>query len=724
VETPFFRKSLFVRALVTIVVANLILGSGPLYAYTDIYNLRTPAARHGVTEEIIEDLSEGDSPQRVVHLRSPRIVRQEAAAAIGALTMDDLGDVTGRHLLVRPDVNAPVKDGQISLTDRIIESAKTIKEAAERNARVVVIGHQGRVGDADYLESMQQHAQLLSKEIGRPVKYVHDLYGKDAMEAILSLKDGEILMLKNLRPGEEDPQFVANLEPLFFAFINDAFSVSHRKQAGVVGFSNIPNVAGRLMQRELEGNRRFLTAVQHPYIELLGGAKISDHLDALRYGLDNGLIDRVLTGGLLGQLLLLSEGYKLGEATEKVLRTQDVDEKKRPEGLLSKGFLDELNSIYTEHKDKFELPVDLAYADEQGQRQEISVEDLPEEGIPFLIADNGTRTAERYASIIKDAKTGFEKGPMGNYKNTEFRKGSEIVYKAVAENVPFWMTGGGDTDVLNQELGLTPSHRTLAGGAYLEFKAGKPLPGVLALENSAKNVLRIAEALNVDKPEILSFIDADKSVYRTMGGELLRSFVNTLFGITSSKTPTRALIASSNFMRIPGAKSAVAEVARGFAGAVKVALYGTGAEKLKALFESEDIITAESLDDVLAKLSQLGISTKDILVLSSPEDGIDRELGMRQIMTRQLSTLAVAKALEELFNESALAANAFEIFFDNMAEVKIIPKQVQQNVRDDVLAELEENGVFEFPDELRPDSQVIERIEVASRTYEGFMIQI
>ncbi|MFH0897297.1 MAG: phosphoglycerate kinase, partial [Candidatus Bathyarchaeota archaeon] len=408
---------------------------------------------------------------RLLNSPSWRPVRGAAEAATQLprdfLTLDDVGDLTGKPpVLIRIDANTSVRDGRIGPSDRIVESAPTVRELADRGARVVVIAHQGRRGDADYLESMEQHAALLSQHVGRPIRYVHDLYGEEAVKAILGLKDGEILMLKNVRPGEDDPRFVEILEPLFYAFVNDAFSVSHRAQKSVVGFIGIPNVAGRLMQRELEGNGRFLTAVQHPYIEVLGGSKISDHLDALEFGLRSGLIDRVLTGGLLGQLLLLIEGHKLGEPTERVLREQDVD-RTRPEGLLTQSFLDRLKAIYEQYKDKFVLPVDLAYVDGQGLRQEILVSELPAEGIPFLIADNGTQTAEKYTQMLREAKTVFVKGPQGDYRKEQFRQSSETVLAAVAKSGAMWMTGGGDTDSLIQRLGLTPTHRTLAGGAFL-----------------------------------------------------------------------------------------------------------------------------------------------------------------------------------------------------------------------------------------------------------------
>lgn len=426
------------------------------------------------------------------------------------LTLDDV-TVGGKRVLVRPDLNASVVKGGISLTERITEAAKTIKELSEKSAKVVVMAHQGRPGDADYLESLEQHAAFLSKEMDRPVRYVHDLYGKEAQEAIKTLQDGEILLLKNVRPGEKDKAFIETLEPLFDLFVLDGFSVAHRDQPSVTGFKKIPNVVGRLMQREIEGNSRFLTSAEHPYMELLGGFKISDHLDALEYGLTQGLIDKVLTGGMLGQLLLLIEGYELGEPTREALRTQDVDET-RPNGLL--GLLPRIKTIYETHKDKFELPIDLAYVDSEGNRQEILVSDLSKSKIPYLIGDNGTETARRYAEILRGAKTVFVKGPQGNYKVPEFRKSSEIVLKNVSASEAFWMTGGGDTDKLIGELKLTPSHRTLGGGAFLEFKAGKTLPGIQRLAESAQqfekqiHFTKFGQRLEIGDETVLSEIVA------------------------------------------------------------------------------------------------------------------------------------------------------------------------------------------------------------------------
>jgi phosphoglycerate kinase len=406
------------------------------------------------------------------------------SAMIGKYVTLDEVSVSGKRVLIRPDINAPVSNGKISLTERITAAAVTIKEAAESGAKVTVIAHQGRPGDSDYLESLEQHAKLLSELIGRPVQYVNDLYGQEAVEAIKALKDGEVLLLKNVRPQEKEPQFVSILEPLFDYFILDGFSVAHRATNSVTGFTNIPNLAGRLMEKEWNGNERFLTEIVHPYVELLGGSKISDHIDALKYGLEQGLIDHVLTGGMLGQLLLIIKGYHLGEATTQVLRKQDVDPKERPDGLLS--LIPALTSIYESYKDKIETPTDLAYEDGNGQRQEISVDALGTNGVPFVLADNGTQTANHYAEILKEAKTAFIKGPQGNYKRETMRKASQVTFKAVAESGAYWMTGGGDTDKLVDELDLTPSHRTLAGGAFLEFKAGKELPGIKRLRESAE----------------------------------------------------------------------------------------------------------------------------------------------------------------------------------------------------------------------------------------------
>ncbi|MCD4779818.1 MAG: phosphoglycerate kinase [Candidatus Omnitrophica bacterium] len=398
------------------------------------------------------------------------------------LTLDDV-KIRDKRVLIRLDINAPVSDGKIKPTERITASSETIREAAESGAKVAIIAHQGRPGDDDYMESLDQHAQLLSEKIGRPVRAINDLYGEEAQEAIRSLQSGEVIILGNVRPKEKDPEFVANLEPLFDFFIFDGFSVAHRDTNSVTGFKNIPNVAGRLMERELDGNQRFLTALEHPYVELLGGAKISDHVDALDYGLEQGLIDRVLTGGMLGQLLLLIDGYQLGEPTMKVLREQDVDES-RPEGLLS--LIPRIRDIYERHRDKFESPSDLAYEDADGERQEIAITDLGEDGAPFVIGDNGTETANRYADILREAKTGFVKGPQGNYKNDNFKKSSEITFGALADSGAFWMTGGGDTDQLISDLKLQPSHRTLAGGAFLKFKSGKELPAISRLAESRK----------------------------------------------------------------------------------------------------------------------------------------------------------------------------------------------------------------------------------------------
>ncbi len=460
--------------------------------------------------------------RRVKYLRMVELERLENQTAFANaamtvinkeyLTLDDV-NVSGKRVLIRPDLNASVKDGKISLTERIKSSAETINEMAKKGARVVVDAHQGRFdvktgkGDADYLESLEQHAQKLSELIGRPVKYVHDLYGEQAVAAINALQDGEVLLLMNVRPQENDPEFVKTLEPLFDYMVSDGFSVAHRDTPSVTGFTHIPNIAGRFMQREWDGNNRFTTpaSITHPYMALLGGSKISEHVDYLEYGLKNNLLDHVLTGGMLGLLLLDIQGYHLGEATMNVLRNQDVNAKEgRPEGLII--LKPKLTEIYKKYKDKFETPIDLAYEDGNGIRHEILIEDLGkgenlgrkevrEALAQFVLADNGTQTANYYAGILRKAKTVFVKGPQGNYKKDALRIGSEIPFKAVAESGAFWMTGGGDTDNLVNQLHLIPSHRSQAGGALLELLAGKKLPGLERLKESKSAYSLLEERL-------------------------------------------------------------------------------------------------------------------------------------------------------------------------------------------------------------------------------------
>ncbi len=402
------------------------------------------------------------------------------------LTLDDV-EVSGKTVIVRPDFNVPIDPGTGRILDgtRIREHAVTIKELAEKGAKVVILAHQGRPGEPDFTESLEQHAKALEEAIGRPVKYVHDLYGPEAKEAIKSLKPGEVLVLKNVRTFPEErkkkspeehaqSELVRELAPLADLFVLDGFSVAHRAHASVVGFAAVlPAVAGRVMERELRSLERALEKPEKPCICILGGAKAEKCVDIIRYVLEKGIADKVLTGGLVGHVFLKAKGAELGAPSEEVL------EKK---GLAA--LVPSMKALLDEFPGKIEVPVDVAYEIE-GRREETDVDKLP---VDYPIFDIGSKTADAYASEVAKAKSIIVSGPLGVYEKDLFAEGTRRVFEAVARSGAFSLAGGGDTVAALKKLGLEGkfSFVSLAGGAFIEYLMGKKLPGVEVLEKAAE----------------------------------------------------------------------------------------------------------------------------------------------------------------------------------------------------------------------------------------------
>jgi len=401
------------------------------------------------------------------------------------LTMDDL-DFKGKTALVRVDFNSPIDPNTKKVLDdtRIkAHGETTIKELAQKGAKVVVLAHQGRPGDPDFTP-LKQHAEILGKILGKPVKYVDDVFGEKARNAIKELKNGEILVLENVRtfPDEQKKgapedhaktEFVRKLAPLANVFVNDAFAAAHRAHVSIVGFTAVlPSVAGRIMERELKALGRVLQAPEKPCVYILGGAKADDSLKISQYVLKNKIADHVLTGGVVGHLFLAAKGVNLGKPNMEFL------EKKELMGLIS-GIKD----LMTAYPGLVEVPVDLA-VDIGGKRKEIAVTSLPTD---YLIYDIGENTIKKYGDIIRSAKSIVISGPMGVYENKEFLLGTKKTFEAIAMSKAFSLVGGGHTIAAVEELGLAKKmgYVSTAGGALIGFLMGEQLPGVVALEKAA-----------------------------------------------------------------------------------------------------------------------------------------------------------------------------------------------------------------------------------------------
>ncbi len=401
-------------------------------------------------------------------------------------TLDDF-DVKDKVVLVRVDFNSEIDPNTKKVTSDVrirAHAESTLKELAEKGARTVVLAHQGRKGDPDFIP-LKQHAEILQRILKCPVKYVDDTFGDKAKAAIKALKGGEILVLGNVRNFDGETkngtpeqhaktEFVQNLAPLADLFVNDAFAAAHRGHVSIVGFTAVlPSAAGRIMERELKSLAKALEKPKKPCVYVMGGAKADDSLEISKYVLGNGIADYVLVGGVTSQLFLAAKGVDLGKGN------MDFLEKK---GLI--GLIPGIKELIQTYGEKIQVPVDIAL-DVEGKRKEIPVTKLPTD---HSIFDIGAKTVENYAKLISKASSIVVSGPMGVYENKEFNCGTKKVLQAIASSKGFSLAGGGNTIAAIEEYGLTKKigYISTAGGALIEFLMGKRLPGVVALETATQ----------------------------------------------------------------------------------------------------------------------------------------------------------------------------------------------------------------------------------------------
>lgn len=399
------------------------------------------------------------------------------------LTLDDLR-VRGKVVLLRVDMNSPIQGGRVAGTERIEVSAASVRALAERGARVVVLAHQGRRGDEDFT-SLREHADLLGRFAGVATRFAEDVAGPKAMEAIGALREGEALVLENVRTLDEETRkaspeeharagFVQALAGLAQAYVNDAFPASHRSQASLVGFPRLlPSAAGPAMDRELRALEKACDAPEPPTVYVLGGAKPDDSIAVMRHNFASGKLERALLTGLVGELFLVARGHELGAATMQVL------EKK---GVL--GHLPAAEALLEEFDEGVATPIDVAVRGKRG-REELWIEDLPTEA-PIL--DIGRETAAEYAKEIEAAGTVFLNGPAGVFEEAPYAEGTRGLLRAIKESEAFSLLGGGHTVASIGKLGFKPEdfgYVSLAGGALMAYLTGEPLPAVEALKDSA-----------------------------------------------------------------------------------------------------------------------------------------------------------------------------------------------------------------------------------------------
>ncbi|KTS04257.1 phosphoglycerate kinase [Microbacterium testaceum] len=397
-------------------------------------------------------------------------------------TLDSLGSLAGTRVIVRCDLNVPLKDGVITDDGRVRASLPTLNALINAGARVVVCSHLGRPdGAPDPKYSLEPVAQRLSELLGQPVAFARDTVGESAQEAVAALEDGEVAVIENLRfnAGEtskdetERQAFARELARLGDALVSDGFGVVHRKQASVYDLAQIvPSAAGLLIQKELEVLDRLTENPERPYTVVLGGSKVSDKLGVIEHLLPR--VDKLLVGGGMMFTFLVAEGHKVGSS---LLEQDQID--------TVKGYL----ATARERGVEIVLPVDAVVAASFSADAEHVVADADKlEDTPFgasgLGLDIGPRTAELFADAIRGSRTVFWNGPMGVFEMKAFEAGTKTVAQALTEVDGLSVVGGGDSAAAVRQLGFADDrfgHISTGGGASLEFLEGKKLPGLEVL---------------------------------------------------------------------------------------------------------------------------------------------------------------------------------------------------------------------------------------------------
>ena len=389
-------------------------------------------------------------------------------------TVKDI-QLTGKRVLVRVDYNVPMNDkGEITDFIRIEASLPTLHYLLDQGAAVILLAHLGRPkGKVNPKFSLKPVAEALSQLIHRPVQFCSDCVGKEAQAAAAQLRNGDILLLENLRfhPEEEknDPHFAQELASLGDVFVNDGFGVSHRAHASVEGITHyLPAVAGFLLEKEIAYLGNAVDKPQRPFAAIIGGAKVADKIAVIRSLIKKA--DVILIGGGMANTFLAAKGYNLGKS---------LVEKE------SLGIAKDLLAEAAAQKTKMLLPVDLIMAASFSNEADHEAEDLDALNPEYMALDIGPKTAELYAQTLAGMKTIVWNGPMGVFEMPNYAEGTRRVAEAMAASDGITIVGGGDSAAAVEQMGLADkmSHVSTGGGASLEYLEGKVLPGLAALDD-------------------------------------------------------------------------------------------------------------------------------------------------------------------------------------------------------------------------------------------------
>jgi len=398
------------------------------------------------------------------------------------LSIRDL-DLAGQRVFIRVDFNVPIKEGKVDDDTRIRASLPTIQYAIEQDGRVILASHLGRPkGERVEKYSLRPVAEHLSDLLNRPVAFADDCVGEETEKKVGMLQDGDLLLLENLRFHKEeeknDDGFAQQLARLCDIYVNDAFGTAHRAHASTVGITKYVSkaAAGLLMQKELEYLGRVINNPEHPFVAILGGAKVSDKIPVINALIDRR-VDKILIGGAMAYTFLKAEGFTVGKSLveDNMLQTAlQIKERAAEKGI------------------ELLLPTDHQVVDsyEPIKGQQIVAKTIPIEftNVGLVGMDIGTETVAHFAQALSDARTVIWNGPMGVFEEPPFDQGTISIAKAVAEAADrgaIVIVGGGDSVAAITQAGVADhiTHISTGGGATLEFLAGKELPGVTALSD-------------------------------------------------------------------------------------------------------------------------------------------------------------------------------------------------------------------------------------------------
>lgn len=389
--------------------------------------------------------------------------------------MDNLDDakLEGKNVLLRTDLNLPLEDGEPQKTVRFERYLETIEELSEKGARTMIVAHQGRPARKDFL-TLEKHSQILSDSLEKDIEFVQSFFGPQFGDAVASMENGDVCMLENIRflseelqnaPPEKhaDDYFVQSMSKYFDLYVDDAFSAAHRSHGSLVGFTQLlKSYAGPVMKRELENCKKVVKEFDKGLL-ILGGEKPSDIIGMIDEMVEE--VDKILLGGVPGELALKIEGEKLGRKNNWI----------QEHGFDTKA--SELEEILEKHGEKIVLPSDLRT--ESGNHE---LGDIPEDEMTW---DIGKRTQERYVEEIQKADSVVMKGPMGAFDQGH-EKGSKAVVDAMANDEAYTVIGGGHTSSLVHRFDHEIeefSHVSIAGGAFVRFMSGEDLAAIEALKH-------------------------------------------------------------------------------------------------------------------------------------------------------------------------------------------------------------------------------------------------